>query len=262
MAKKKRYYKNKPVTAQKAKTTPNDGRYLTVLCTAAIAELFQLLVFRLLNGSGLHVMIATDHVLHIMAIVCPVLFVVSLILRLLLKKKQKLFNWLTVIFLFLSLSSVFSALWFTKGVKFVAVLVVFIAVLAFIYVIYQRAFFCSSVVIACGIGALTIYRRSAMWGQVSTRAWIVCIIAFVLLAAAALLLWRLKKAGGLWKIGEKERQLLPKKTDYRFLFLTLLIVALALVAAILLGSMAAYFAIFVLGVYFFVLAVYYTVKLV
>lgn len=262
MAKKKRYYGNKPVSARKPKTTGNDNRYLIVLCAAAVMELLQLLQFRLLNGSGIHTMLGVVSVLHVLAIACPIVFVAALVLWLVTKRTKPWLGWIMAVFLYLAVSTVCADLWFIKGVKFVAVLLVFLTVLAFIYVIYQRDFFCSCVVIACGIGALVIYRRGAAWGQVSMRALIVFLIGFVLLIAAALVVWRVKKGEGYWTPGENARRLLPKQTEYRILFVTLIIVALALIAALVFGSMAAYFALFVLGVYFFILAVYYTVKLV
>ncbi len=262
MAKKKRYYGNKPVSARKPKASANDDRYLFVLCAAAVMELLQLLQFRLLNGSGLHTMLGTAKVLHILAIASPIVFVAALVIWLVTKRTKKWLAWVTAVFLYLTVSAVCADLWFIKGVKFTAVLIVFLTVLAFIYVIYQRDFFCSCVVIACGIGALVIYRRSAAWGQVSMRALIVFLIGFVLLAAASLVVWKLKKGEGRLRSGENARQLLPKKTEYRLLYATLIIVALALIAALVFGSVAAYFALFVLAVYFFILAVYYTVKLV
>ena len=262
MAKKKRYYGNKPGPARVPKAAENDNRYVIILCAAVVMELVQLLQFRLLNGTSIYTMLAVMKVIHILAIVSPIVFVVSLVLWLATKRTKQWRGWIMAVFLFLTVSMGCTDLWFIKGVKFVAVLLVFLTVLAFIYVVYQRDFFCSCAVIACGIGALTIYRRSAAWGQVSMRALIVFLIGFVLLIAAALVIWRVKKGEGYWTPGENARRLLPQQTEYRLLFATLIIVALALIAALIFGSMAAYFALFVLGVYFFLLAVYYTVKLV
>lgn len=262
MAKKKRYYGNKPVSAQKPKTSGNDNRYLVILCAAVVMELVQLLQFKLLNGSGIYTMLGAVKVFHVLAIVCPIVFVAALVVWLVTKRTKRWLGWIMAVFLFLTVSMVCTDLWFLKGVKFVAVLLVFLTVLAFIYVVYQRDFFCSCAVIACGIGALILYRRSAVGGQASLRALIVFLIGFVLLIAAALVIWRVKKGEGYWSPGEGARRLLPKQTEYRLLFATLIIVALALIAALVFGSMAAYFALFVLGVYFFLLAVYYTVKLV
>ena len=129
------------------------------------------------------------------------------------------------------------------------------AVLALVYYLYQREFFCNTILVGGGIFSLWVYRR---FYQLHPR-WITAgfVLGWVLLAAAVVLAWKLSQTKGKWK----NRMIFSQKTSYVPTYLTAGITALALLAALLFGSSVAYYAIFVLVTWLFCLAVYYTVRM-
>ena len=62
-------------------------------------------------------------------------------------------------------------------------------------------------------------------------------------------------------LGGRKFQLFPRNTSYGMIYLTCAVIAAAVAAALLLGTAAAYYLIFALVAWLFIMAVYYTVKL-
>lgn len=129
------------------------------------------------------------------------------------------------------------------------------AVLALIYYLYQRDFFCNTIFTAGGIFSLWMYRRFFLTHPNRIRAGFV--LGWVLLALAAFLAYRLSKSGGKWK----KWQLFPENTSYLPTYLTCIVTALTMAAALIGGASVAFYAIFVLVIWLFCMAVYYTVRL-
>ncbi|SMC64820.1 hypothetical protein [Papillibacter cinnamivorans] len=160
-----------------------------------------------------------------------------------------------------SLCVLFINAFYPNGIIILCGVIPIVAILALIYYLYQREFFVSSVLIGAGILVLWLYRKgtgSEIWGTVIHLAagifaavLVLCLIAFLLLRA---------RKGSL-SLGNKTVSIFPAGASYISLFSTLLFSAASLAAMLLFGATAAYYAIFVLVGYLFVLAVYYTVKM-
>ncbi len=136
-----------------------------------------------------------------------------------------------------------------------------VAVLAVIYYLFQRDFFCIAVISACGILCLQLYRK--MLYTHPTRLLVGFILAFVLLVAAVVLLALMQKeklqlSAGLDKVA---RTLLPKESNYLLLYITCVLVAALLTLTLILGGTVAYYLMFVLAGWLFIMAVYYVVKM-
>ena len=142
-------------------------------------------------------------------------------------------------------------------VQALTVLVPAIAVLALVYYLFQRDFFCISVLSAVGILCLQLYRRSYWLHPLRIR---LCFAAaFVLLAAAAALAFLLQRRGG--KPLPAGPQLLPRDANYLLLYVTCALNALMLILTLARGGTVPYYLIFVLAGWLFVTAVSYTVKM-
>lgn len=66
---------------------------------------------------------------------------------------------------------------------------------------------------------------------------------------------------GAWQKAEKRLQVFPADTNYLTIFLSGALIAAALLGSLLLGTVVAYYAMLVLVVWFFIMAVYFTSKL-
>lgn len=155
----------------------------------------------------------------------------------------------------LCLCSVVSVLWRTVGVQFLYMSVPATAVLALIYYLYQREFFLVAIQGVIALFALWSYRKLVM---VQTRMayGIVAACAVAALAVAGLSFF-LQRSGG--KLAG--RQLVSKKTNYAMLYVAGGVTLCALLVALLLGSAAAYWGLFLVVAWLFGAAVYYTVRL-
>jgi hypothetical protein len=134
-----------------------------------------------------------------------------------------------------------------------------IPIAAFLYMIfniYQREFFYQTLVVGCSGGTLYAFSRwlhNTPWAAIVH---IVYILAISLLIAAALFLLLVKKhKGTLFRI-----TLLPQSTNYNMMFITLGVMLLSIAAVLVIPGIAFWGMIGVFG-YLFVLAVYYTIKL-
>ena len=146
-----------------------------------------------------------------------------------------------------------------SGVQLLQVAVPVIAVLALIYYLYQREFFCITGLSGLGILALWMYRRSNGGHLVLLYAYLAA-LAIVLLAGV-LLTRMLQKEDGVLRWAGREFRLFPRGSNYATLYATCALIAACVIAAFLLGASAAYYILLILVVWIFIMAVYYTVKL-
>lgn len=142
-----------------------------------------------------------------------------------------------------------------------SVLVPAVAVLAVIYYLFQRDFFCISVISACGILCLVLYRK--MFYTQRSMLYAGFVLAFVLLAAAVvvLVLLQLGKLKLPSALDKAIHVLLPREANFPLLYATCALVAVLLALTLILGGTTAYYLMFVLVGWLFIMAVYYVVKL-
>lgn len=146
-------------------------------------------------------------------------------------------------------------------IRYLTIWVPVVAVLAVIYYLFQRDFFCNAVISACGILCLQLYRKVFFDHPNMIRAGFV--LAFLLLAAAVVLLVLLKKDKlKLPPVLDKLIHLLiPKEANFLLMYITCALVAVLLALTLILGGTIAYYLMFVLVGWLFIMAVYYVVKL-
>lgn len=135
------------------------------------------------------------------------------------------------------------------------------AVLYLIYQIYQREFFAISLLTSLGGFVCWAISRLANQPNLSRSAELCAVGCLLTVAVAALFFFLIKRGGGALRLGAKRIALMPGRASYRFIFITCALIAASVVLAMLLGPLAAYYAVFILFAYLFIMAVYYTVKL-
>lgn len=144
---------------------------------------------------------------------------------------------------------------YTLGFDILGTVAPAMAVMSLVFYLYQREFFYSTVLLSGGMFALWLYRR--MFAYHPTMIRLGFVLGWLLLAAAAFLTWKLSRNHGLWK----RRLVISDAASYPLIYLTCVITAVTMLAALFGGASAAFYAIFVLVIWMFCLAVYYTVRL-
>lgn len=146
-------------------------------------------------------------------------------------------------------------------IHYLTILVPAVAVLAVIYYLFQRDFFCIAVISACGLLCLMLYRK--LFYSLRSMLYAGFVLAFLLLAAAVvvLILLQLDKLKLPTALDKAIRVLLPRESNFPLLYATCALVALLLALTLILGGTTAYYLMFVLVGWLFIMAVYYVVKL-
>ena len=145
------------------------------------------------------------------------------------------------------------------GVSFLCGLVPAAAVMALVYYLYQREFFVITVLSAIGIVGLWLIRRAAGGHQVVVYAYLV--VGAVVIIAVALACRAMQKSDGVLTLGGKKLPVFNRGASYGMVYLTCAVVAVAVAVGLALGTGAAYYLMIALVGWLFVMAVYYTVKL-
>lgn len=171
------------------------------------------------------------------------------------------FLWLvlTTALLAVGLSSGLIVLFYRAAVDLLYILVPAAAVLVLVYYLYQKEFFFS--VCSIGIGLLGLWLVRKNNGTHDLLVNLYAVAGAIVLLAILLLVLSLKKNHGALTIKDKQYSVLSKQTCYLPMFLSCALGLLALAAGVLFGSTAAFYLLFVLLAWLFVLLVYYTVKM-
>ena len=169
---------------------------------------------------------------------------------------QGVFSW---IFGALLVISVVTYAFNATGVHFLCGLVPAAAVMALVYYLYQREFFAITVLSAVGIVGLWLIRRAAGGHQTVVYAYMV--VVAVVLIAAALGCRAMQKSDGVLKVAGKQLTMFHRNASYGMVYLTCAVVAATVAAGLVLGAGVAYYLMIALVGWLFVMAVYYTVKL-
>ena len=145
------------------------------------------------------------------------------------------------------------------GVSFLCGLVPAAAVMALVYYLYQRNFslsLCSppSASWACGsfAGPPAATRRVV---------YAYLVVGAVVIIAVALACRAMQKSDGVLTLGGKKLPVFNRGASYGMVYLTCAVVAVAVAVGLALGTGAAYYLMIALVGWLFVMAVYYTVKL-
>lgn len=170
-------------------------------------------------------------------------------------KKLRMPALCTVVIAFIWILSLLALLLNENGVKIMMALPIVAAVLILIYFLYQRAFVVNAILGGCGMAALWGIRN--FYDGHSTAVTALLALGWICLAVIAILAYVIKKHDG--KLGKY--QLVNDQNCYPACWLTCLVVFVATVLALILGSGAAYYLVYVMVGWLICLAVYYTVKL-
>lgn len=132
-----------------------------------------------------------------------------------------------------------------------------LAVLMLIFYLYQKEFF--GCAIAGGLGILGMWLFRAASGGKTYYGYLV--VALIIVVALVVLAVALQKKNGVLTIRGTQLTLLQPGAAYPACYITAVITAVLLLAPLALGAAVAYYAIWVMAAWLFILAVYFTSKL-
>ncbi|MDR1668614.1 MAG: hypothetical protein LBR76_01475 [Oscillospiraceae bacterium] len=134
------------------------------------------------------------------------------------------------------------------------------AVLYLLAYIYPKDFTLLAVYVSGGAFGLWLLTKAALvTAQMRVTAYILFAAALVV---SALFFRFLRKHRGVVRFGKRKWLLMPPKAKFRYLFIAALALTLALIVSVIFGGTAAWCSLIAMFCYLFVMAVYYTVRLI
>ncbi|MCC8121944.1 MAG: hypothetical protein LIO58_00140 [Oscillospiraceae bacterium] len=251
---------NKKVTARREDQIFN--RIVLWIIGAVVVELYLLFFNRYYVRAIIaewDFRMALGTALPILSIVFGVCFVVFLVLWILGHSRGKtkpLFPFLSIMTAALAVASMVTYFIGASGVRFLYIGVPIVGVLALLYYLYQKEFFCIAVMCVLGLCGIYLFQHR---GTHLVLPYVYLIVFAVVLIVAAVLTRMISSGGGKLKFGGKRVLIFPKNADYTTLYVTCIVAIAVVVGSIFLSSGAILYGIAV--AWLLVMAVYYTVRL-
>ena len=244
--------------ARVQKNNRNMNRALKLLTVGFLAEFYLLMINNYFVRGSVSQVVAMSYVLEALVYVGLALVAAGVALLVVGKKKDKDFTdwsrWLLIAGVFFTLSSELMLKVYPQGTTAMCIFVPVVMILGIIFLMYQREFSVQAAALALAILAMVLLGRgSASWSLV-VKGYSICAAAVI----AALLLIALKAQRSDGCIGTI--RLFPSGADYKMLYLIFAVSFAAIIAALFVGSIA-YYGVWALSVLLFILAVFYTVKM-
>ena len=132
-----------------------------------------------------------------------------------------------------------------------------LGVLMMVFYLYQKEFFGCAVIGGMGLLGFWVYRTflsgAVYYGYLA--------LTLVIAAVGVALALKLKQKDGVWTIRGKEIVVLQPGAAYLPYYLTAAVTAILLLVPLALGAAVAYYAMWIMAAWLFILAVYFTSKL-
>ena len=145
----------------------------------------------------------------------------------------------------------------TTAAPMVLAVVPGLGVLMMVFYLYQKEFFGCAVIGGMGLLGFWVYRTflsgAVYYGYLA--------LTLVIAAVGVALALKLKQKDGVWTIRGKEIVVLQPGAAYLPYYLTAAVTAILLLAPLALGAAVAYYAMWIMAAWLFILAVYFTSKL-
>lgn len=250
---------NRKIKKEVQKQNESMGAAMWFLCVGCLAELYLLLLRRFFINGTLQQVVAWDGYLPVFQIVGLVLLIAGVVLTALKRKEN---SWkrrtgvaLTVFGVFLAAASWLVRHYLLTALSPLCFVVPAVMVLGILLCLYDREFGCSLAVLSVTALVLWLCRKGVSSSPYRTA---VLVIAVVYLAALAAVVYLFRKAGQEKGVVGKFRLMSP--TGKATPVLAACGVSAVTVAVGVCSSAVAYYAMWVVGLVIFVLAVYYTVR--
>lgn len=171
---------------------------------------------------------------------------------------------------FTAVCSLVAARFFVDGIKALYVIIPTVTILTLVYLIYSAEFFIIASVTSL-TGLLMWHLSQSYYSRPFTEvrisvllrdySFIAAVLLLILLVLTIFLVRSVSRHGGEMRFGRYSWKFTGASANYPLIYASTAISALSTVAALLFGAGTAYYLMFAVFGYLFILAVYYTVKL-
>ncbi len=240
------------------KSDRNVNRALLLLAVGIVAEFYLLMVNNYYVKGGVGQVLTMMKVLEVLSYIGTALFGAGVVFWVMREKWTRFVSW-TVWLLgtgfFFTVSSRLMLAVYPQGTKAMCILVPVVMLLGIVFLLYPREFSVEALALTAALMALyLIYRGS---GNESWTGVVKGCSIFAACAVAALLIAVYKAGGNGGRIGAL--RLVSAGADYTIVYAVLGVCLAVIVAALFIGSIA-YYGLWALAIGTFLLAVYYTIK--
>ena len=254
--------KNNKRAERMAKSDRNVNRAMILLTAGLVAEFYLLMVNNYFVKGAVGQVLTMMSVLKVLGIAGAAAFGAGLVMWIMRKKWTRFAPaapWLLCVGFFLAMSSELMLNIYPQGTTVMCVLVPVAMLLGIVFLLYPREFSLQALALTAAMMAMYLIHRgsgSDTWGGIVTGCSILAICAVAVLGVAVFKAG--KNDGKLKKLGDL--RIVSQDGDYKLIYAVLAVCALAIVAALAVSSIA-YYGLWVLAIGTFLLAVYYTVKM-
>lgn len=254
--------KNNKHTERMAKSDRNVNRAMILLMVGLIAEFYLLMVNNYFVKGAVGQVLTMMTVLKVLGIAGAALFGAGLVLWFMRKKWTRFAPaapWLLSIGFFFAVSSQLMLKIYPQGTTVMCVLVPVAMLLGIVFLLYPREFSLQALALTAAMMAMYLIHRGG--GSDTWRGLVIgcSVFAALVIAALAVAVSKACKNGGkLEKLGDL--RIVSVDGNYKLIYAVLAVCVAAIVIALFATSIA-YYGLWVLAVGTFLLAVYYTVKM-
>ena len=254
--------KNNKHTERMAKSDRNVNRAMILLMVGLIAEFYLLMVNNYFVKGAVGQVLTMMTVLKVLGIAGAALFGAGLVLWLMRKKWTRFVPaapWLLSIGFFFAVSSQLMLKIYPQGTTVMCVLVPVAMLLGIVFLLYPREFSLQALALTAAMMAMYLIHRGG--GSDTWRGLVIgcSVFAALVIAALAVAVSKAGKNGGkLEKLGDL--RIVSVDGNYKLIYAVLAMCVAAIVIA-LFATGIAYYGLWILAVGTFLLAVYYTVKM-
>lgn len=254
--------KNNKHTERMAKSDRNVNRAMILLMVGLIAEFYLLMVNNYFVKGAVGQVLMMMTVLKVLGIAGAALFGAGLVLWLMRKKWTRFVPaapWLLSIGFFFAVSSQLMLKIYPQGTTVMCVLVPVAMLLGIVFLLYPREFSLQALALTAAMMAMYLIHRGG--GSDTWRGLVIgcSVFAALVIAALAVAVSKAGKNGGkLEKLGDL--RIVSVDGNYKLIYAVLAVCVAAIVIA-LFATGIAYYGLWILAVGTFLLAVYYTVKM-
>lgn len=133
-----------------------------------------------------------------------------------------------------------------------------LAVLALVFYLYQKEFFPCVLAGEMGILSLLVFRTV---GRADGKYYVLLLATVLVAVCCAWLVYRAGRNGGVLTVGGRQIQAFSQEAGWKVCAVSAVVTAVVLLLPLILGGAMAYYGIWILGAWMFILAVYFTAKL-
>lgn len=254
--------KNTKRTERMNKSDHNVNRAMLLLTAGIVAEFYLLMVNNYYVKGSVNQMLTMVTVLTVMSYVGCALVGAGLVFWFTRRSRPRCAPaapWLLCAGVFFAVSSRLMLAIYPQGTKIMCVLVPVAMLLGIVFLLYPREFSVQALALTAALMSMYFIHHSGgteEWGGIVIGC---CVFAACVVLALIIAVWKAQKSDGrLEKLGGL--RIVSSGVDYRLIYAVLAVCAAVIIAALLVSAIA-YYALWALAIGTFLLAVYYTIKM-